>query len=194
MYRNCPYSDRYVYRSRMTLCSETVRDMYRSSLYRCTDVGTHDVPKWSCTDLALPPTDLQHNCNKTCKEMGGATSVMPVTDTTQWASTNIVCAQYYANEVSAILLQYFFQNQKNTWMRFCFVNTFSRTMISLDIVYNVQWNHCSRKRMKQSKNAESRFLDFERSIAEADLIQCIGLRHSWICSARKFCWLRRGST
>ena len=38
----------------MTLCTEVAIDMYRSSLYRCTEVGTPDVPKWSCTDLALP--------------------------------------------------------------------------------------------------------------------------------------------
>jgi len=28
----------------MTLCSEMVIDMYRSSLYRCTEVVLHDVP------------------------------------------------------------------------------------------------------------------------------------------------------
>ena len=63
------------------LCSETVLDMYRSSLYRCTEVGTHDVPKWSCTDLALPPsvgfcaTSEQHfrrsilrGCRSACME------------------------------------------------------------------------------------------------------------------------------
>ena len=66
MYRNCPYSDRYVYRSRTTLCSETVLDMYRSSLYRCTEVGTHDVPKWSCTDLALPHSNNDKKCYAVC--------------------------------------------------------------------------------------------------------------------------------
>jgi len=43
-------------------------------------------------------TDLYHNCNKSCKEICGATSVMPVirdafsqqvADTTQWANTTV---------------------------------------------------------------------------------------------------------
>ena len=49
------HSDWYVYRSRMTLCTEVVIDMYRSSFVAMYRSGTPDVPKWSCTDLALPP-------------------------------------------------------------------------------------------------------------------------------------------
>ena len=60
MYRNRPYSDWYVYRSRITLCTEVVIDMYRSSLYRCTEAVSPDVPKWSCTDLVLPQIEWDH--------------------------------------------------------------------------------------------------------------------------------------
>jgi len=52
----------------------------------------------SCFETVLLLITLRtyHNCNKSCKEMGGATSVMPVirdafslqaADTTQWAGT-----------------------------------------------------------------------------------------------------------
>jgi len=51
--------------------------MYRSSLYRCTEVGTHDVPKWSCTDLALPQSfDRLLAGSSKCVRSGLATCVV----------------------------------------------------------------------------------------------------------------------
>jgi len=38
----------------MTLRTEVVIGMYRSSLYRCTEAVSANVPKWSCTDLVIP--------------------------------------------------------------------------------------------------------------------------------------------
>ena len=47
-------SDQLMYRSRTTLCTEVVINMYRSSLYRSIyRSGPSYVPKWSCTELAL---------------------------------------------------------------------------------------------------------------------------------------------
>ena len=76
--------------------------------------------------------DLYHGCNKSCKEMGGATSVMPVirdvfsqqaADTTQWADTIdwTVCCDWLQVASSRIILYNIVQQHANEGCETCSV-------------------------------------------------------------------------